>query len=72
MAERQVEPDTPELRARWGAFAWTAENTAKAKEIVAREPDQFGRSARSLPQARDGRDHMLPGAVNVMFGERDA
>ena len=35
MADRHLEPDTPQLRARWGAFAWTAENAAKAKETVA-------------------------------------
>ena len=45
MAERHVEPDTPELRARWGAFAWTKENAAKAKEIVARYPEGRQRSA---------------------------
>jgi NADH-quinone oxidoreductase subunit E len=38
MADRHLAPDTPELRARWGAFAWTAENAAKAKEAVARYP----------------------------------
>lgn len=36
MADRAPAPDTPELRERWGNFAWTAENAAKAKEIVAR------------------------------------
>jgi NADH-quinone oxidoreductase subunit E len=45
MADRHLEPDTPELRARWGAFAWTAENAAKAKEIVARYPEGRQRSA---------------------------
>ena len=45
MADRHLEPDTPELRARWGNFAWTAENAAKAKEIVARYPDGRQRSA---------------------------
>jgi NADH-quinone oxidoreductase subunit E len=30
--------DTPELRARWGAFAWNEANAAKAKEIIARYP----------------------------------
>ena len=48
MAERSVEPDTPELRARWGGFAWTKENAAKAKEIVARYPEGRQRSA-SIP-----------------------
>ena len=31
-------PDIGELRARWGAFAWTAENEAKAKTVVGRYP----------------------------------
>ena len=45
MAERHTAPDTPELRARWGAFAWTAENAATAKAIVARYPEGRQRSA---------------------------
>jgi len=45
MADRHLAPDTPELRARWGAFAWTAENAAKAKEFVARYPEGRQRSA---------------------------
>ena len=38
MAERSFAPDTPELRAQWGSFAWTEANAASAKEIVARYP----------------------------------
>jgi NADH-quinone oxidoreductase subunit E len=45
MAERNFAADTPELRERWGAFAWTTENAAKAKEIVARYPEGRQRSA---------------------------
>ncbi|KQM17396.1 complex I 24 kDa subunit family protein [Novosphingobium sp. Leaf2] len=45
MADRYIEPDTPELRARWGNFAWTEANAAKAKEIVARYPEGRQRSA---------------------------
>jgi NADH-quinone oxidoreductase subunit E len=45
MADRHLEPDTPELRARWGSFAWTKENAAKAREIVARYPAGRQRSA---------------------------
>ena len=45
MADRHIEPDTPELRARWGGFAWTAENAEKAKEIIARYPAGRQRSA---------------------------
>lgn len=45
MADRHLEPVTPELRARWGAFAWSAENAVKAKEIVGRYPAGRQRSA---------------------------
>ena len=45
MAERTIEADTPELRERWGNFAWTAENAAMAEEIVARYPEGRQRSA---------------------------
>ena len=45
MAERPIEPDSPELRARWGGFAWTPENAAKVREIVARYPEGRQRSA---------------------------
>jgi NADH-quinone oxidoreductase subunit E len=45
MADRHPAPDTPELRARWGGFAWTVDNDAKAKEIVARYPAGRQRSA---------------------------
>jgi len=45
MAARHIEPDTPELRARWGNFAWTEANAAKAAEIVKRYPEGRERSA---------------------------
>jgi NADH-quinone oxidoreductase subunit E len=45
VAERHLEPDTPELRARWGNFAWTVENAAKVKEAIARYPAGRQRSA---------------------------
>lgn len=45
MAERHPEPDSPELRARWGNFAWTGDNAALAKDIVARYPAGRQRSA---------------------------
>ena len=45
MADRHLEADTPELRARWGGFAWTPENAAQAKVIVARYPAGRQRSA---------------------------
>jgi NADH-quinone oxidoreductase subunit E len=38
MAEKPPLEDTPELRARWGGFAWNAENAAKANEVLARYP----------------------------------
>ncbi len=45
MSDRHPEPDSPELRARWGGFVWTAENAEKAKEIIARYPAGRQRSA---------------------------
>jgi NADH-quinone oxidoreductase subunit E len=45
MADRHPEPDSPELRARWGAFAWSKENVAQAKVIIARYPEGRQRSA---------------------------
>jgi NADH-quinone oxidoreductase subunit E len=45
MADRHLEPDTPELRARWGGFAWTKDNAAQAKVIIARYPAGRHRSA---------------------------
>jgi NADH-quinone oxidoreductase subunit E len=45
MANRHLEPDTPELRARWGSFAWTKDNARQAKVIIARYPPGRQRSA---------------------------
>ena len=45
MANRQPEPDSPELRARWGAFAWTESNATLAQEMIARYPAGRQRSA---------------------------
>jgi NADH-quinone oxidoreductase subunit E len=45
MADRAPHPDTPELRERWGSFAWADDNAARAKEIVARYPEGRQRSA---------------------------
>ena len=45
MAERYLEPDSPELRARWGGFAFTPEWDAKAKAAIARYPAGRQRSA---------------------------
>ncbi|GAA4776617.1 NAD(P)H-dependent oxidoreductase subunit E [Stakelama sediminis] len=38
MAAKTI-PDTPEIRERWGAFAWTEDNAAKAKEVLSRYPE---------------------------------
>ena len=38
MADIPQIPDEAETRARWGKFAWTKPNAAKAKEIIARYP----------------------------------
>jgi NADH-quinone oxidoreductase subunit E len=48
MAEAPQIPDEAETRARWGAFAWTEANAAKAREIIARYPAGRQMSA-SLP-----------------------
>ena len=45
MANRAPAPDTPELRERWGSFAWTPRNAEEAKKIVARYPEGRQRSA---------------------------
>ena len=45
MTDRHLEPDTPELRARWGSFAWSKDNAKQAKAIVARYPAGRQRSA---------------------------
>ncbi|MES2095810.1 MAG: NAD(P)H-dependent oxidoreductase subunit E [Pseudomonadota bacterium] len=48
MADAPHIPDEAETRARWGDFAWTAENAAKAREIIGRYPPGRQQSA-SLP-----------------------
>jgi len=45
MADRHTAPVTPELRARWGSFVWTDENTAKADKFIASYPDGRQKSA---------------------------
>ncbi|MEM1195137.1 MAG: NADH-quinone oxidoreductase subunit NuoE [Pseudomonadota bacterium] len=45
MADRTPAPDTPELRARWGDFAWTPEYRAKADYHVAKYPEGRQKSA---------------------------
>ncbi|MES2289427.1 MAG: NAD(P)H-dependent oxidoreductase subunit E [Pseudomonadota bacterium] len=45
MADAPQIPDEAETRARWGGFAWTAENAAKAREIIGRYPPGRQQSA---------------------------
>ncbi|MBM3595059.1 MAG: NAD(P)H-dependent oxidoreductase subunit E [Alphaproteobacteria bacterium] len=45
MADRQLAPDTLELRERWGQFAYNTAWDAKAREAVARYPEGRQRSA---------------------------
>lgn len=45
MADRHPEPDSPELRARWGNFFFSPEWDAKAKEAISHYPDGRQRSA---------------------------
>ena len=45
MADLQLAPDTPELRARWGGFAWSKDNAGEVPKIIARYPLGRERSA---------------------------
>ncbi|MFC0589247.1 NADH-quinone oxidoreductase subunit NuoE [Novosphingobium aquiterrae] len=45
MADRHLEPDTPELRARWGGFAFSKAWEAKARTAIAKYPEGRQRSA---------------------------
>jgi NADH-quinone oxidoreductase subunit E len=45
MADRHLEPDSADLRARWGGFAFSPAWDAKAKAAIARYPDGRQRSA---------------------------
>ena len=45
MAEAARAPASPEIRERWGGFAWTPENAEKARAIVARYPAGRQKSA---------------------------
>jgi len=46
MADAPQIPDEAETRARWGGFAWTAENADKAKQVIDRYPP--GRQASAV------------------------
>jgi NADH-quinone oxidoreductase subunit E len=45
MAEAKRLPATPEIRARWSNFAWTAENAAQVKVVIGRYPPGRQQSA---------------------------
>jgi NADH-quinone oxidoreductase subunit E len=45
MADAPQIPDEAEVRARWGGFAWTADNAAQAEKIIARYPEGRQQSA---------------------------
>ena len=45
MADRHLSPDTPELRARWGNFAFAPAWDAKARAAITRYPEGRQRSA---------------------------
>ena len=45
MAERLLAADTPELRARWGNFAWDPDNAKAAAAIIAKYPEGRQQSA---------------------------
>ena len=45
MADAPQIPDEAEVRARWGGFAWTAENAEQAKKVIARYPEGRQQSA---------------------------
>jgi NADH-quinone oxidoreductase subunit E len=45
MADAPHIPDEAETRARWGGFAFTAENAAEAKKVIARYPEGRQQSA---------------------------
>jgi NADH-quinone oxidoreductase subunit E len=45
VAERLLAPDTPELRERWGGFAWTEANAKAAAAIIAKYPEGRQQSA---------------------------
>ena len=60
MAARHIAPDTPELRERWGSFAFDAETKAKADWHIAKYPEGRQKSATmpllDLAQRQVGRE----------------
>ena len=69
MADAPQIPDETEVRARWGDFAWTAENADNAKAIIARYPPGRQRSAvmplLDLAQRQVGADTKTQGWLPV-------
>jgi NADH-quinone oxidoreductase subunit E len=69
MADAVHIPDEAETRARWGAFAWTAENAAQADKIIARYPAGRQQSAvmplLDLAQRQVGADTQTQGWLPV-------
>ncbi|MBC7985612.1 MAG: NAD(P)H-dependent oxidoreductase subunit E [Sphingomonadaceae bacterium] len=55
--------ETESIRARWGAFAWTEANAAKAKEIVARYPP--GRQASAVMPLLDLAQRQIGAGTNT-------
>ncbi len=45
MADRSPQPDSPELRARWGSFEFSSDTKAKADKAIARYPEGRQKSA---------------------------
>ncbi|WP_068077531.1 complex I 24 kDa subunit family protein [Novosphingobium lentum] len=76
MADRHISPDTPDLRARWGSFAWTDENTKKVAEIIGRYPPGRQRSAvmplLDLAQRQVGADENTQGWLPIPVMEHVA
>ena len=52
MAERAFAPDTPELRARWGDFAWTPRPTPRPRRRSSRRYPPGRQASASIPLAR--------------------
>ena len=67
MADRTPAPDTPELRARWGGFAWTPENKKIADWHIAKYPEVTCPDTSDL-YPNEQRNLGLEGAVRFKLG----
>ncbi len=63
MADAPQIPDEAETRARWGSFAWTAENAATAKEVIGRYP--AGRQASAVMPLLDLAQRQIGAETNT-------